>query len=61
MPNDLKGNLIQSGDEVIVRAKVTQVQAGEEMCNCTLQTIEPMFPSDRPTTFVLNTKQVEKV
>ena len=60
MPHDKNGNVLAAGDEVIVRAKVTQVHTGEEYCNLTVETVEPMFPGDVKSTLTLNTKQVEK-
>lgn len=60
MPHDAKGNLLQVGDEVIIRAKVKDVQTSEEYCNVTLVTTAPMPPYAEGTTLTLNTKQVEK-
>jgi hypothetical protein len=61
MPHDKNGVLLAVGDEVIVRAKVTQVHTGTEYCNLTLETVEPMFPGKDKNTITLNTKQVERV
>jgi hypothetical protein len=60
MPHDRKGNLLSVGDHVIIEAGVTQVQAGEEYCNVTLQTIEPMYPGNSKSTLTLNAKQVTR-
>jgi hypothetical protein len=61
MPHDRKGNVLNVGDEVMVPAKITSVQAGLEYCNLTVETIEPMYPGESKSTITLNTKQVEKV
>ncbi len=61
MPHDKNGQVIQAGDEVIVRCKVKEVQPGEEYCNATLEAVETMPPSGSVSTIVLNTKQCEKV
>lgn len=37
MPHDKNGKLIEIGDEVILRGKVTSVQASPDYCNCTVQ------------------------
>ncbi|MCU1285902.1 MAG: hypothetical protein JWO13_2252 [Acidobacteriales bacterium] len=59
MPHDKNGALLKVGDEVIIRAKVESLNTGAEYCNVNVKTNEPMFPSDQPTTIVLNTRQVE--
>jgi len=61
MPHYRNGNILEVGDEVMVPAKITSVQAGLEYCNLTVETIEPMYPGDSKNTITLNTKQVEKV
>lgn len=61
MPHDKNGQLLQDGDMVVVRCVVKSVQAHEEYCNVTLETVEPMYPSDRKDTITVNAKQVEKV
>jgi len=60
MPHDRKGNLLNVGDHVVIEATVTQVQTGEEYCNVTLETIEPMYPGDSRSTLSLNAKQVTR-
>jgi hypothetical protein len=60
MPHDLKGNLVQVGDKVLVPCVVESVCTGEEYCNVTLKTTEKMFPGEYPTSIVLNAKQVLK-
>jgi len=61
MPHDLAGKLLQKGDRVFIVAIVKDIQEGDEYCNVTLETDQPMFPSDSKTTIVLNTKQTKKV
>lgn len=60
MPHDRKGNLLKAGDHVLIEATVKDVQAGEEYCNVTLETVEPMYPGDSKSTIVLNAKQVTR-
>jgi len=60
MPHDKNGQLLQVGDEVYVPARVKEVQTGEEYCNVTLATAEPMYPSQSPSIITLNAKQVVK-
>jgi flavin reductase (DIM6/NTAB) family NADH-FMN oxidoreductase RutF len=60
MPHDRKGNLLNVGDHVIIEATVTHVHTGEEYCNLTLETIEPMYPDNSPSTLSLNAKQVTR-
>ncbi|MEN3329015.1 MAG: hypothetical protein V7638_3822 [Acidobacteriota bacterium] len=61
MPHDKNGNTLSVGDEVLIRAVVNRVDAGEEYCNVGLETVEPMFPGDYRSGLTLNTRQVEKV
>lgn len=61
MPHDVNGTKLEVGDEVIVRCKVTAISAGEEYCNVTLTTDEPMKPSGTPYSIALNAGQVERV
>lgn len=61
MPHDKNGNLIVVGDRVDVPCVVTAVQAGDEFCNCTVETTEGMPPGGSKNTITFNTKQVEKV
>lgn len=61
MPHDVNGTRIEVGDEVIVRCKVTQISPGEDYCNATLETVEPMKPSGTPYTITLNAGQTERV
>jgi len=60
MPHDKNGQQLSVGDDVLIRATVTNVSAGEEYCNVNLETVEPMFPGEHKTPIVLNARQVEK-
>ena len=59
MPHDKNGVLLQPGDLVSLPCLVRDVSPGEEFCNVTLVSQEPMFPGDQLTTIVVNTKQVK--
>jgi hypothetical protein len=59
--HDKNGVLLEVGDLVIVPCRVIEAQAHTEYCNLKLETVEPMHPSDRKDTLVVNTKQVYKV
>ena len=61
MPHDKNGQLLEVGDLVTVRARVSSVQAGDEYCNVSLETVEPMHPTANTSALTLNTRQVEKV
>jgi hypothetical protein len=60
MPHDRKGNLLKVGDIVNIPAVVTNVNEGEDYCNISVETIEPMFPGNSKSTISLNAKQVDK-
>ncbi len=60
MPHDRKGNRLSVGDHVIIEATVTAVHQTDEYCNLSLETIEPMFPSDNKSAISLNAKQVTR-
>lgn len=59
MPHDAKGRLIEVGDTVLMPFRVKMVHAGEDFCNCDLQSIYPM-PGDgsRTSLSAVNTRQV---
>ncbi len=61
MPHDKNGKLLKEGDIVNVPCRVESITAGEEYCNVSLKTIEPMYPGDQCNTITLNAKQVEIV
>ncbi len=58
MPHDKNGNLLKEGDTVLIEATVRTIQTGEEYCNLTVDTVEPMYPGDSKTAITLNAKQV---
>lgn len=60
MPHDAKGQLIEVGDEVILRGKVTQVQAGEEYCNISFEAVNVPTPPDCCKSFTTNAALLEK-
>jgi hypothetical protein len=60
MPHDVNGNELEVGDAVWVRCRVTAIQTGDEYCNCTLETVEPMYPGTHHTVLSLNARQVLK-
>lgn len=61
MPHDKNGHLLEVGDKVLVECEVKQVTTGEEYCNVTLETREPMYPGHHKSGITLNAKQVVKV
>ena len=61
MPHDKNGHLLKEGDVVSVKAVVKQIDATEEYCNATLESVEPMFPGNYKNVFTINTKQCEWV
>lgn len=60
MPHDKNGALLSVGDRVIIPATIKSITMTEEFCNVTLETAEPMFPTDRHDTITLNAKQIVK-
>jgi hypothetical protein len=62
VPHDKNGNLIEVGDRIDIPCIVTNIQATDDYCNCTVETTEKMAPEFKYTnTYTLNTKMVEKV
>lgn len=63
MPHDANGNVIEAGDIVSIRFKVTQVSSGDDYCNVTLQSVIPMPPENKYCIDLsaVNTRQTEKV
>ena len=43
MPHDIHGKELRVDDLVAVRCRVKEIYLGEEFCNVTLETVEPMF------------------
>lgn len=60
MPHDKNNQLLKVGDKVMIEATVTSLQIGEEYCNVSLETTEPMFPAAYKSAMTLNAKQVVK-
>lgn len=56
--HDRDGNLLAVGDRVVIEAHITAISEGEQYCNCTVATVEPMPPYNTGTSVTLNTKQV---
>ncbi len=63
MPHDKNGNLIEVGAKVRVDFIVKQVYQteGDGFCNATLESVEPMFPTQNKTTLTVNARQTELV
>lgn len=60
MPHDKHGTALSVGDVVSINAKITAIHEGDEYCNLSLETMEPMFPSNNKSALSLNAKQVVK-
>jgi hypothetical protein len=60
MPHDRDGKPLNVGDQVLVPARVKEIHMAEEFCNVSLETSQPMYPSNNRTTLTLNAKQVVK-
>ena len=58
MPHDRDGKLLGVGDSVLVPARITAIHDTEEYCNVTLETSQPMYPSNDRSQLNLNAKQV---
>lgn len=58
MPHTKDGVEVKKGDTLFVPVVVMSVQSGTEYCNVTVETAEPMFPSNTPTCLTFNTKQL---
>lgn len=62
MPHDKNGQLIEVGDEVVIRCRVKQVWPGAETCNLQVESVEKMLPEhETGSSITLNANQVEKV
>lgn len=46
MPHDRKGKILKAGDFVLIPAIVTDIQAGEDFCNVTVETCFGRRPDD---------------
>jgi hypothetical protein len=66
MPHDTYGKLLQVGDEVIIRGKVTWIgedPANAKFCNVNVELKErmPAYPEQPQSISSINAAQVEKV
>lgn len=62
MPHDKNGNRLREGDEVVLRAKVTELYEGEDACNLTIEGLEsPAAEGEVLPVLTTNTGFVEKV
>lgn len=61
MPHDVNGKVLQTGDKVVIRGKVTQIFASENYCNCSVE-LDLKMPPDSATSVIsaVNTRQLEK-
>lgn len=60
MPHDKNGTLLQVGDEVTIRARVTLVTEGTDRCNVSLATVEKYPGCDYGDTMTTAASLVEK-
>lgn len=58
MPHDKNGKTLRPGDLVTMAFNVTAVQTGEEYCNVSLESVEPMYPGEHKTNVTANARQV---
>lgn len=58
MAHDVNGTPLEVGDSVVLEGVITQIQPGEEYCNLTFETDEPMYPGNSKSAVVVNAKQV---
>ncbi len=62
MPHDAHNNLLQEGDEVILRLLVKSVQPGEDYCNCNLVSLHGRRPDGlKESLSAINTGVLEKI
>jgi len=59
MPHDKHGNTLEAGDTVSVTFTITEIHPGDDYCNASLLTTEPMYPLASLTAFTINTRQCE--
>jgi hypothetical protein len=60
MPRDKNGSLVEVGDSVIIRGKVTEINPCGEFANVRVETEELARPGDNASFIYLNSIQVEK-
>jgi hypothetical protein len=61
MPHDVSGKLLQVGDTVTLRCRVTSLTLNDDYCNAIIESVQSMYPGENKTIVTVNTKQVEKV
>lgn len=64
MPHDRNGKPIEKGDEVLIRATVVDVYAGEKLCNANFRVVDPAdlaADGEYIPSLTFNTRLVEKV
>lgn len=61
MPHDKSGTMLAINDVVNVPCVVKSITTGEEYCNISVETVEPMYPGTSKNFITLNAKQVVKV
>lgn len=58
MPHDKGGRVLAIGDVVHVPCRIKDLSAAGDYCNVTLETVEPMYPSEHTSAITLNARQV---
>lgn len=58
MPHTKDGREVRQGESYNLPVRIIEVQSGENHCNCTCETVEPLFPTNQPNQLVVNTKQL---
>lgn len=61
MPHTKDGMEVKEGEVYNLPIRVKSVQSSADYCNCTTETVEPMFPTNTPVVIVINTKQLTAV
>lgn len=56
--HDRNGTPLKVGDLVTIQCRIRTCDANPDYCNVTVETVEPMHPSEHPTAITLNTRQV---
>lgn len=58
MPHDRNGRPLAKGDRVVIEGTLIGVSPGNDYCNVTVETVEPMHPGKHRATISLNARQV---
>jgi hypothetical protein len=62
MPHDVKGRELKVGDRVMLPAVVTNVQTGEDFCNCEIVSAHGRRPDGlKEHIYAINTGVLERV